>query len=145
MELFWGTNKALQAAAFYLRYQVFVLEQRIAPEDEFDELDNDQTLYGIYFEGTEPIATIRYQKDSPTQLHPDRFCVAAPYRNRGIGKKLLLALEAKGITDGCQTSILSAEITAQHFYENLGYQQISEPFLEDGIHCVTMKKNLVFS
>lgn len=145
MELFWGTDRALQGAAFFLRYQVFVLEQGIAPQDEFDKLDNDQTVYGVYFEGKLPIATIRYQKDTPTQLRPDRFCVSKDYRRRGIGKILLMALESKGISDGCQTSVLSAEVTAKAFYETLGYQQISEPFLEDGICCVTMKKNLALA
>ena len=36
MKEIFGASPELQAAAFFLRYQVFVLEQNILPELEFD-------------------------------------------------------------------------------------------------------------
>lgn len=142
MKTFWGNQAWLKAAVFHLRYLVFVEEQGIALAEEFDVLDDDQRIYGLILEKNEPIATIRFQLDSPTQLHPDRFCAAKNFRNQGIGKQLFLELEAKGRAAGCKTSILSAEVSAQAFYQKLGYQIISEPFYEDGILCVKMKKEL---
>lgn len=59
-----GNDSWLQAAAFYLRYQVFVLEQGIPAELEFDELDKQQPDFFVMFDGQIPIATIRYQSDS---------------------------------------------------------------------------------
>lgn len=92
-----GHDSWLQAAAFYLRYQVFVLEQGIPPELEFDELDRQKPDYFVIFDETRPIATIRYQRDSKRAdwIRPDRFCVAKAYRKQGIGQQLLVDYEAK--------------------------------------------------
>lgn len=138
-----GNDPWLQAAAFYLRYQVFVLEQGISAELEFDELDKQQPDFFVMFDETRPIATIRYQKDSkrPDWIRPDRFCVAKDYRGQGIGRQLLCAYEAKARKAGYCGSVLSAEAAAQGFYEKLGYQTSGAFFYEDGIRCVTMQKS----
>lgn len=137
-----GNDSWLQAAAFYLRYQVFVLEQGISPELEFDELDWRKPNYFVIFDGQIPIATIRYQRDSKRAdwIRPDRFCVAKPYRKQGIGQQLLVDYEAKAQKEGYLGSVLSAEASAQGFYEKLGYQPFGEPFYEDDILCITMEK-----
>ena len=137
-----GNDSWLQAAAFYLRYQVFVLEQGIPAELEFDELDKQQPDFFVMFDGQIPIATIRYQRDSKRAdwIRPDRFCVAKAYRGQGIGRQLLVDYEAKAQKEGYLGSVLSAEANAQGFYEKLGYQPFGEPFYEDGILCITMEK-----
>ncbi|MDT2763139.1 GNAT family N-acetyltransferase [Enterococcus asini] len=138
-----GNDSWLQAAAFYLRYQVFVLEQGIPAELEFDELDKQQPDFFVMFDGQIPIATIRYQSDSKRAdwIRPDRFCVAKPYRKQGIGQQLLVDYEAKAQKEGYLGSVLSAEASAQGFYEKLGYQPFGDPFYEDGILCITMEKH----
>lgn len=143
MEILWGHKAWLKASAFYLRYQIFVLEQGIKPTEEFDALDDNERIYGVAFVAGQPVATIRWQLDSPSQLHPDRFCVAKEYRRQGIGKTLFTELEKRGVAAGCKTSLLSAEMTAAAFYQKLGYQIVSKPFYEDGILCVSMKKDLL--
>lgn len=45
MEEYFGASPKLQAAAFYLRYKVFVLEQHISPDLEFDSLDTPDRQY----------------------------------------------------------------------------------------------------
>ena len=137
-----GNDSWLQAAAFYLRYQVFVLEQGIPPELEFDELDRRKPDYFVIFDGQIPIATIRYQRDSKRAdwIRPDRFCVAKAYRGQGIGRQLLTDYEAKAQKEGYLGSVLSAEASAQGFYEKLGYQPFGDPFYEDGLLCITMEK-----
>lgn len=141
MQLFWGKDHWLKGAAFYLRYMVFVLEQGITPQDEFDENDENR-LYGVCMKDSHPAGTIRFMADSKIQLHPDRLCVHPDCRGQGIGRKLLLGLEAIGISQGMTQSVLDAEVEAIAFYEGLGYQVISEPYLEDGVPCVKMKKML---
>lgn len=137
-----GNDSWLQAAAFYLRYQVFVLEQGISAELEFDELDKQQPDFFVMFDETRPIATIRYQKDSKRAdwIRPDRFCVAKAYRKQEIGRQLLTDYEAIAQKEGYVGSVLSAEASAQGFYEKLGYQPFGDPFYEDGILCITMEK-----
>lgn len=140
MKIFWGNEPWIRGAAYYLRYKVFVLEQGISPLEEFDELDDDKRIYGVCLQEDLPVATIRYQKDSEIQVHPDRLCVLAKKRSTGLGAALLTALEKRSIAEGCRQAVLSAEVEAVEFYEKLGYQVVSEPFFEDGILCVRMKK-----
>ncbi|MDH6364042.1 putative GNAT family N-acyltransferase [Enterococcus sp. PF1-24] len=142
MKTIWSKQKEIQAAAYYLRYQVFVIEQGISPNAEFDAYDTSETIYGVGFIDNMPVATIRYQQISTTTLQPDRFCVLAAYRKQGFGKQLLLALEELAKENHCQEAILSAETSALNFYQKLGYHVISEVFLEDGIACMKMQKKL---
>lgn len=137
-----GSEPWLQAAAFSLRYEVFVLEQGISPEDEFDWRDTRGQMYFVAFAENRPAGTLRYQKSDPQTLQPDRFCIQKAFRGQGIGRKLLAACETQGKQDGCRISRLSAEMTAKSFYQRNGYQVVSEPFWEDGVLCVTMEKVL---
>lgn len=142
MEIHFGNEHWHQAAAFALRYDVFVLEQGISLQDEFDELDTKDRNYFVVYEQSLAIATIRYQKKDPITIQPDRFCVRKEYRGRGIGKKLLLQLEDKARHEGYRLSVLSAEKDALPFYQALNYTVNSEEYLEDGILCVEMLKKL---
>lgn len=141
-KIYFGMDRWLQAAAFSLRYEVFVLEQKIAPTLEFDILDTPERQYLVMFDDQLPIATLRYQAFDSETIQPDRFCVKSQYRHQGIGTALLHYYEELAKSDGYQKSRLSAEETALTFYQRLGYQQISTRYLEDGIWCVAMEKNL---
>ncbi|MGO3912698.1 GNAT family N-acetyltransferase [Enterococcus viikkiensis] len=142
MREIFGSEPATQASAFYLRYQVFVLEQGISPELEFDALDTPDRRYIVLFDGNIPVATARFQTIHNTILNPDRLCVARSFRQQGLGKKLLSKLEKLGLAEGYETSLLSAEVSAQIFYEKSGYHVVSDIFKEDGIPCVKMQKAL---
>lgn len=143
MKEYFGASPELQAAAFYLRYQIFVLEQNILPELEFDKLDTPDRQYLVLFDEQQPVATVRYQKLDDQTLNPDRLCVHADYRDQQLGSRLLEYIENRAIQEGCRYSILSAEVTAQTFYEKRDYHVISDIFQEDGIVCIKMKKTLV--
>lgn len=139
--LYFGNDTWIQAAAFYLRYQVFVLEQKIPVQWEFDAIDQAQPNYFMLFENSEPIATIRYQlATTPNTIQADRFCVAKEWRNQGIGTELLRNFERQTVKEKYRYIHLSAETSAVKFYEKQGYQIASEPFLEDGVSCIKMKK-----
>ncbi|WP_207694879.1 hypothetical protein DOK67_0003111 [Enterococcus sp. DIV0212c] len=142
MHIHFGNEPWNRAAAFALRYEVFVLEQEISLQEEFDELDTDQRNYFVAYDQRLVLGTIRYQSIDAASIQPDRLCVKKEYRKKGIGKQLLLLLEEKALTEGYEFSILSAEKTALSFYEELGYRVTSEEFLEDGIPCVKMSKKI---
>lgn len=141
MKILFGNEREIQAAAYYVRYQVFVLEQGIAPRDEFDVLD-DTAAYFVAFLKNQPVATVRFQKKAATLLQPDRFCVLKEFRAGGIGSILLATLEAFGVKEGCTSSQLSAEMSAVSFYESHGYHISSAPFSEDGLLVCEMTKVL---
>lgn len=142
MHTHFGCERWHQAAAFALRYDVFVLEQGISLQNEFDELDTEERIYFVVYEASLAVATIRYQKKDDDTIQPDRFCVRKEYRDKGLGRNLLLLLEDKAMKDGFKYSILSAEKTALSFYQALNYSINSKEYLEDGIVCVEMIKKL---
>ncbi len=139
--LYFGRSPWLTAQVYALRQTVFVEEQQIPATLEFDDLDQTCPYY-LWIENNQPIATVRYQMKDPKTLQPDRFCVAADHRGQGYGKRLLSLLEERGRRAGAASASLSAETTASGFYLSCGYQISSAPYLEDGISCVTMMKQL---
>lgn len=142
MHIHFGCERWHQAAAFAIRYEVFVREQGISLQDEFDSLDTVDRNYFVAYENSLVVGTIRYQKKDDITIQPDRLCIKKTFRGQGLGKKLLLLLEEKAINEGCHFSLLSAEISAILFYENLGYSIHSDTYLEDGILCVEMGKKI---
>lgn len=142
MKIHFGNERWHQAASLALRYEVFVLEQGISLQAEFDSLDTAERCYFTAYEQQLALGTIRYQQLDKHTIQPDRFCVKKEYRGKGIGTSLLQQLESKAFTQGYRCSVLSAEKTAITFYEACGYTVISDYYLEDGILCVKMQKKL---
>lgn len=142
MHTHFGCERWHQAAAFALRYDVFVLEQGISLQDEFDELDTPEQNYFVVYDHSLAVATIRYQKKDGDTIQPDRFCVRKEHRNKGIGRTLLRLLEDKATKEGFIFSILSAEKTAVSFYQSLNYEVNSDEYIEDGLVCVEMIKKI---
>ena len=142
MHIHFGNERWNQAAAFALRYEVFVLEQGISLKEEFDSLDCfDKNYYVIYNEST-VLATARFQIIDQQTIQPDRLCVKKEYRGTGLGTKLVLEIEKYALNNGFSIAILSAEIAAIKFYQKLGYENNSKEYHEDGIPCIQMKKTL---
>lgn len=139
--LYFGRSPWLKTQVYALRQSVFVEEQQIPAALEFDDLDQTCPYY-LWVENHQPIATVRYQFERAGVLQPDRFCVAADYRREGYGQRLLGYLEERGMHDGAERSELTAEISAHAFYVICGYHITSDPFVEDGIPCVKMAKQL---
>ena len=131
--LYFGRSPWMLQAVFALRQAVFVEEQHIPIEWEFDE--KDQTCpYFLWLDGRIPIATIRYQFSSPNTLQPDRFCVAKAYRHQGYGTKLLHYLEMRGIQEEPSNQCYPQRSTLV-FYESCGYQKHLNPMLKMA-YCV---------
>jgi len=131
-----------QAAAFYIRMQVFVLDRGISLEEEFDSKDRDDTLYVVLYDEEKPVATGRYIKIDSHTIRPGRIAVLNEYRGRGLGRIIVEEIEALAKKQHCTSSVIHGEMTAAPFYEKLGYLRISEPYYEDGALCVTLQKTL---
>lgn len=142
MLIHFGNERWNQAAAFALRYEVFVLEQGISLKDEFDSIDDFEKKYYVIYEKSLVLATARFQIINKQIIQLDRLCVKKEYRETGIGTKLVLEIERCALQDRFLTAILSAEKTAVNFYQKLGYKIYSKEYYEDGIPCVQMRKEL---
>ncbi|MGY3766562.1 GNAT family N-acetyltransferase [Vagococcus vulneris] len=133
----------VRAAAFDLRTAIFVNEQGIHPTQEFDEHDTDDTEYLVLFDKNKmPVGTSRYVQDDAVTLRIDRLCVDEKWRYKKVGSRLVLETEHRGRRNGCLISKVHAEKHAVPFYEKLGYSRTSDDFIEDGIICQKMEKEL---
>jgi len=124
--------------AYYVRKTVFVEEQNVPVEEELDEHEGSATHFVLY-EGANPIGAGRFRVlDGIGKV--ERICVLMDYRGTGAGNVVMNAIEqhAKGL--GLSSLKLNAQTQAIPFYSKLGYEVVSEEFLDAGIPHKTMKK-----
>ena len=124
-----------------VRRQVFIQEQGIKREEEFDGLDQNSD-HVIAYDNNIPVGTarIRYKNDVAAKL--ERIAVLKSYRGRGIGRGIVKASLKLAQTKGASEVTLHAQQSAVGFYEKLGFQQEGEPFEEAGIPHIAMTKKL---
>lgn len=142
MNIHIGNEKWNQAAAYYVRMQVFVLERNIALRDEFDSDDHDATIYVGVYDDEKPVATGRFIMTDAHTVRPGRIAVLKEYRNRRLGEIIITELEKYVQLKGCRLSVIHGELSAAGFYEKLGYLREPDIYEEDGVPCVTLKKKL---
>ncbi|AZV43379.1 GNAT family N-acetyltransferase [Peribacillus asahii] len=130
--------------AFHIRKEVFVKEQGVLLEDEFDEFDqlNGQCEHILVYYEEQPVGTGRVRwVDEFGKL--ERICILEHYRKFGLGKVIITALEEIAQERGTTQVKLHGQTQAQGFYKKLGYQTSSSVFIEDGIPHLLMTKELL--
>lgn len=126
----------------FIRSKVFLEEQKIDPKDEFGEADFDYKYY-LVTKDNNPVGTLRIKNIDENNVKIERFCILKEYRNQGIGSSLLHYVEKKLSQKHTPIAItLDAQKQAIKFYENNGYKQNSNIFLEAGIEHIKMFKNI---
>lgn len=143
MNVHTGSEPWNHAAALAVRLNVFVQERNIAIEDEFDDHDLPDTVYAVaYADAKTPVATGRYQPLDAKTIRIARIATLKAYRGQHLGAQVVAALENMAREQGYKTSLIHSELTAQGFYEHQGYVVSSEMYLEDGVPCVNVEKQL---
>ncbi len=131
--------------AFSVRQTVFVEEQGVDEEIEYDEHEDDAAHFTAYEDDPDtgdPIGAARLREPDEGVGKVERVAVLESHRENGIGRELMDALEAEAVSDGLETLKLHAQTRAAGFYRELGYEQYGEEFEEAGIPHVAMKKSL---
>ena len=129
--------------AFQIRINVFVNEQGVPLEDELDEFDtlNDSCNHILAYYQDQPVGTGRIRfVDGVGKL--ERICILKDYRKFGLGKLIIAGLESIAMEKGINKFKLHGQTHAEGFYQKLGYQAVSEVFIEDGIPHLLMQKTL---
>ncbi|MCM3729249.1 GNAT family N-acetyltransferase [Neobacillus cucumis] len=130
-------------AAFLIRKEVFVEEQGVPLEDEFDQFDilNGFCEHILVHYNEQPVGTGRIRfVDGSGKL--ERICILEPYRKFGLGKIIIKALEEIAEERGASKVKLHGQTQAEGFYKKLGYRTSSNIFMEDGIPHILMQKEL---
>lgn len=118
-----------------VRKSVFIDEQHIPAEIEFDELDklcHHVLVRDIQFQ---PIGTCRLSPEGKI----GRMAVLQEWRHQGVGKSMFNALIDKARNLGLSEVTANAQLGALGFYEKLGFIKEGETFMEAGIPHQAMR------
>ncbi|HEY2421703.1 MAG TPA: GNAT family N-acetyltransferase [Neobacillus sp.] len=126
--------------AFSIRTTVFIDEQNVPPEEELDSLEDKATHFVLYHDGS-PIGAGRFRfVDSYGKV--ERICVLKAARKTGAGKRIMNGIEEYALKNDIHHLKLNSQTHAIPFYTGLGYEVISEEFMDAGIPHKTMVKHI---
>jgi YbgC/YbaW family acyl-CoA thioester hydrolase len=137
-----GSWAELGADAGRIRTEVFVQEQRIPAELEWDEDDATAVHAVAYNRLGQAVATGRLLPAERGISKIGRMAVHQVLRGCGVGEQVLRALAARAQERGDRGIELHAQRTARDFYARLGFLPEGEPFEEAGIPHLTMTRAL---
>lgn len=121
-----------------IRETVFIREQNVPEELEWDGLDNGATHLLACDEHGTPIATARMLSNG----HIGRVAVLLPWRRHGVGTALLQRLLQIAASQGLHEVDLDAQLEALPFYQHLGFTAQGEVFMDAGIPHRHMHRSL---
>ncbi len=119
-----------------IRRLVFIEEQHVPEELEWDEDDNTSTHFIVTIDN-KAVATARLTANGQI----GRMAVLAEYRNQGIGNKLLKFVLQHAVSLGLKQVYLHAQVSAIAFYEKLGFTATGDIFYEANIPHREMSLN----
>ncbi len=126
-------------ACLRIRFEVFVGEQNVSPEEELDTLDGISTHY-LAVEGSDPVGTARLiPKGQIAKI--GRFAVVRQARGQGVGLALIRFVMDDAIRAGFTESVLDAQTYAVPFYERAGFVAEGDEFLDAGIPHYRMRRS----
>ena len=126
-----------QPALREIREQVFVIEQSVPHEMEWDEFDS-VSRHVLAEAGGRTIGTGRLLPDG----HIGRMAVLPEWREHGVGSALLRTLLDLARAAGHERAILNAQVQAMPFYRRFGFVADGAEYLEAGIPHVAMSRRL---
>ena len=138
-------------ACFAVRKEVFVVEQRVPQDIEYDGRDDAAIQVLAVRDDGVPLGTGRllYGPDAADRTGGDltvgslgRLAVSAGARGLGLGAAIVRAIEDAAREAGLATVDLHAQTHALGFYERLGYEAYGPEFLDAGISHRSMRRAL---
>ncbi len=120
-----------------LRVDVFVVEQN-CPYPEID--DKDQEAYHVWLRDEDGIVSYLRVLDKGVSFEDAAVGrVISAKRRKGYGTIVLKeGIRIAKEKFGAEKITIEAQVYARKFYENVGFRQVSEEFLEDGIPHILM-------
>jgi YbgC/YbaW family acyl-CoA thioester hydrolase len=137
-----GAWSELGVDASRIRTDVFVHEQGIAQELEWDAFDADAVHAVVYNLLRMPLATGRVFVDADATYRIGRMAVIAALRSAGLGTTLLNRLIDVARGQGAESVVLNAQSGAVPFYERSGFRVSGEAFDDAGIVHLPMVRAL---
>ena len=117
-----------------IRSTVFIEEQHVPEELEWDEFDETSTHILAYYDNN-TVGTARLLENG----HIGRMAVLKAYRNRNIGKNMLKYLINLAHEKSIKNIELSAQEHAVKFYKKYGFSIYGDVYMDAGIPHFDMK------
>lgn len=124
---------------FSIREEVFVKEQHVRAEDEYDEFEKTSHHFLAYYDGT-PCGTARWRTTS-YGVKLERFAVLAAFRGKGVGQALVQSVLNDVFSqqpEPIESVYLNAQLTAMPLYTRFGFKAVGPMFEECGIQHYKM-------
>ena len=125
---------------FLIRKEVFVKEQNVAFDLEFDLDELNQTVFIAYL-NKKAVGTARV-KLIDDYAKASRICVLKEYRRHKVGQALMEAVINFCKKKKCVKIKISAQVGAIKFYESLGFITTSKVYIEANTEHKSMEKTL---
>jgi len=135
------TNDRELQGAFAVRRRVFVEEQGVPEDEEYDDCDSE-ALHIVAKEGDRVIGTARVQFLVDNHAKIERMAILKSFRRKGIGTKIMTFLNEELKNRQVKQVALHAQCVVAGFYESCGFKKYGSPFLEVGIQHIKMQKRI---
>lgn len=123
-----------EAAIARVRREIFVEEQAVPEELEWEALDPECTWFIAQAESGEVVGIVRLTPEARI----GRMAVLASWRRMGVGAALLAAALDAARRQGFASVRLSAQTHALPFYARHGFQPEGEVYQDAGIPHIAM-------
>ena len=142
VQLHLGSWHDLQKLAAPLRTEVFVQEQKVPQDMEWDADDASAQHAVLVNRMGMPLATGRLLQHAPGVARIGRMAVKKTLRGTGLARRVLDALMACARARGDTRVLLHAQCSAQDFYRRAGFEPHGSVFEEAGIAHIEMVRAL---
>ena len=133
LEYKWFDSGIIDDSFRNLRIEIFVKEQGVPEENEFDDFDLQVPHLVIFLDG-EAVATGRVIPYGENTVKIGRIAVKKDKRGLHLGEKIVLELLRKSKEDGAKKVYVGAQTHAVGFYEKCGFTLVGTPeYLEENI------------
>ncbi|GAB4235918.1 MAG: GNAT family N-acetyltransferase [Ekhidna sp.] len=136
-------TEADKKKAFAIREEVFVVEQKVARDEEFDEFEDTSYHFVALDESNNPVGSARWRY-TEKGIKLERFTVKKNLRGEGLGSKLVDAVLkdiAKEAPKGTYL-YMHAQLPAVPLYLKFGFKKEGDQFDECGIMHYFMWKEV---
>lgn len=134
---FFAVTDPRMAAARRIRHIVFVEEQQVPPDLEWDEHDRTCEHVLAEVDGI-PLGAARIRRYKPGVFKVERVAVLKEARGRGLGLFIMAEIMRRLADQNVAKVVLNAQSHVEAFYLKLGFVSEGEHFMEAGIPHVHM-------
>ena len=123
-----------------IREKVFIEEQKVTPQLEWDGLD-EEAIHFLVYKNEKAVGCARAIMNNNT-MQLGRMAVLKEYRRQGIGSALIEKAIATSKLNQLSSIYISAQCHAIDFYKAFGFEVTGDIYLDAGIPHRDMKLEL---